>query len=174
MRRVIYADKRNAMRLLSSFIGIAVVAMIGAAYLWGLTWISNTLLPLVLSAVVPIEILAAAIGGVLACFRKTRAIAGLGFQLTSFVPGAAVWMWSFLLVYTLWGSWAVAVGFFFMGIGVVPMAVVATALNGGWGIAGQIIFLILLTFGQRVLGGFLIAKAAESREGISKSDKLAA
>jgi len=37
-------------------------------------------------------------------------------------------------------------------IGVVPIAILATALNGEWAITGQIILLLVLTFGSRMLG----------------------
>jgi len=51
---------------------------------------------------------------------------------SSFVVGFAAWLYGFGFTYTLWGGFAVILGLFLFGIGVVPMGLVATGINGMW------------------------------------------
>ncbi len=43
----------------------------------------------------------------------------------------------------------------------VPIAILATALKGDWAITGQIIFLLFLTFGSRILAFYFAGRADE-------------
>ena len=61
----------------------------------------------------------------------------------------------------IWGTRAVFIGLFIAGIGVVPIAILATALNGEWAITGQIILLLVLTFGSRMLGFYFAERVDE-------------
>lgn len=88
----------------------------------------------------------------LAIFKKTRRFAGGGLIIASITFGATLWVWSLLLTYYIWGAWAVFIGIFIMGIGVVPIAMLATLLNGMWSQLFQLILLLVLTFGIRALG----------------------
>ncbi len=61
----------------------------------------------------------------------------------------------FLLTLELWGVFAVLIGLFFLGIGVVPIAILATLFNGMWVELGMLVLAVVLTFGVRMLGMFL-------------------
>lgn len=97
----------------------------------------------------------------LAGFRSTKAFAGLGIWLSSFVFGFVLFFWSLLLAYVLWGGIAVFIGLFIMGVGIVPVALLATMFEGLWGTTGQLVFLTVLTFGLRVYGSYLMMRAEE-------------
>ena len=58
---------------------------------------------------------------------------------------------------------AVFIGLFLAGIGVVPIAIIATAIEGEWTVVGELIFLILLTYGSRYFG-FKLAERADELE----------
>jgi len=88
----------------------------------------------------------------LGIFKKTKGVSAFGFVLSSYVYGLTLWFWALLLTYLIWGTRAVFIGLFIAGIGVVPISILATALNGEWAITGQIILLLVLTFGSRMLG----------------------
>ena len=60
-----------------------------------------------------------------------------------------------LLTLDLWGGCAAVIGLFLLGIGVVPIAMLATLFNGMWIELGLLVLAVVLTFGLRILGAFL-------------------
>lgn len=58
----------------------------------------------------------------------------------------------------LWGGIAVFIGLFLLGVGVVPIAMLATLFNGMWSTLGELFLLLILTFGSRFLGIYLVEK----------------
>ena len=64
-------------------------------------------------------------------------------------------------VYIEWGLFAVIIGLVLAGIGVIPIAILATIVEGQWGVLGNIGALIVLTIGLRIFGYWLVEKAAE-------------
>jgi hypothetical protein len=97
----------------------------------------------------------------LVIFRKTRAFSGLGLFIASYIFGASLWVWGFLLTYVLWGATALFIGLLLAGIGVVPIAMLATLFNSELSILGQLILLLIFTFGSRTLGYYLVEKVEE-------------
>ena len=98
----------------------------------------------------------------LAFIHKTRAFSGLGLFIASYVFGATLWVLAFLLTYTLWGATALMFGLLLAGVGVVPMAMLATIFSGEWLVLSELILLVISTFGSRMLGLYLSEKAEES------------
>lgn len=85
-------------------------------------------------------------------YRKAKEISAIGLIISSYVFGLTLWLWTLLLTYMIWGMIAVIIGLLITGIGVVPIALLATVINGEWSVAVQIIMLIIFTFGSRMLG----------------------
>lgn len=123
--------------------------------LWAMPYLSF-LAAATLWFVVPILIL-------LSFFRRTRAASGAGFVAVSYVFGLATWVWAFLIALELWGWAGVVVGLFFVGVGVVPVAMLASAFNGMWGMAGQLLLSVAIVFGLRFLGVWISEKSAEEK-----------
>ncbi len=94
----------------------------------------------------------------LGIFKKTRSFSAFGFVMSSFVYGLTLWFWALLLTYLIWGTRAVFIGLLIAGVGVVPISVFATALNGQWAVTGEIILFMVLTYGSRMLGFYLAEK----------------
>ena len=88
----------------------------------------------------------------MALIRKTRGWAGLGIYFSSFIFGINLWFLGLLITYFFWGALVVFIGLFFMGIGVVPIGILASIFNGEWEALGVLIGLIALTFGTRIAG----------------------
>jgi len=82
----------------------------------------------------------------------TRPWAGLGFFISSYLFGLTGWFMGLLLTWTLWGGLAVFIGLFIMGIGVIPIGMLATLFNGMWLELGILTLAVILTFGLRILG----------------------
>ena len=68
----------------------------------------------------------------LALFRRTRNFSGWGLSIASWVFGTTLWVWGFLLTYQLWGGFALFIGLIFLGVGVVPLAMLAILFEGMW------------------------------------------
>ena len=82
----------------------------------------------------------------LSFLKKRKVFSAIGFIISSYVYGLTLWFWGLLLTYVIWGGIAVFIGLFIAGVGVVPMAMIATAIDGQWAITGQLILLTVLTF----------------------------
>jgi hypothetical protein len=67
--------------------------------------------------------------------------------------GFAVWLLSLLLTYTLWGIAPTVIGLLMGGIGIIPVALLATLLKGPWPIHVALIVYSVLTV---VVGGLAI------------------
>ena len=96
-----------------------------------------------------------------ALFRRTRGIAGIGLFIASYIFGATLWVWAFLLTYMLWGMGALIIGLLIFGIGVVPIAMLATLFKGEWYLLGNLSLLLVFTFGARMFGAYLATKHEE-------------
>lgn len=94
--------------------------------------------------------------------RRLRPYTGVLIAVTSYLFGLLVWLVGFALAYTLWGVWAVVIGLFVAGIGVVPVAMLATLFHGMWAGFFALLGLVVLSLGSR-FGGLAIAAAGESR-----------
>jgi hypothetical protein len=100
----------------------------------------------------------------LAFFRQTRIFSGLGFYLSHVFYVLTLWSWSLILVFEIWGKVSVIIGVIIFGVGVIPIAVLATLAKLMLGISGQLILLIILSLGVYQLGAFLIGSYFECRE----------
>lgn len=140
------------------FIGLILLAVF---FIKGGLWLSEVLYPwlILISSIAFLICLLVLLP--LAFFRKTRAFSGLGFFIASYTFGASLWVWAFLLTYMLWGGVALFIGLFLAGVGVVPIAMLATMFHGEWSVFGQLVLLLIVTFGSRMLGLYLSEKAEE-------------
>ena len=127
---------------------------LGAKVLPWLVWVATLTLAVVLLVLLP-----------LATSWRTRPFAGKGMIYASSILGMTLWIWGLLLTYNLWGGGAVLIGLFLFGVGVVPMAMLATLFQAMWPTLGQLILLAVLTGGTRHFGTRLLAKvqAAEHK-----------
>ena len=140
------------------FLGIIFLAMF---FIKGGVWLGAKVLPWLSIIMWIVFVLDILIFLPLGMFKKTKGASAFGLFLSSYVYGLTLWFWALLLTYLIWGTTAVFIGLFIAGIGVVPIAILATALNGEWAITGQIILLLVLTFGSRMLGFYFAERVDE-------------
>ncbi|MGI8437322.1 MAG: hypothetical protein ACR2NX_10525 [Chthoniobacterales bacterium] len=100
----------------------------------------------------------------LAAFRETRGYSGVGFYIVSYVFGVTLWVWSFLTTYVLWGGIAVIIGLLMVGVGVLPIALLATAFKGMWSLFGELLFVTVATFATRGFGLYLASRDQRYRD----------
>lgn len=133
---------------------------ISAVFIFGAAWASTKLLPwfsiltwiafgLVVFIILP-----------LAIPRATRGFSSVALFIASYVFGATLWMEGLLLTLFIWGLGAVFIGLFLAGVGVVPIAMLATLLKGMWGPLIELVLLTIMTFGSRV-GAMSLAESLE-------------
>jgi hypothetical protein len=145
----------------AAFLALPILLLV--AIFKSIGWIAEVLLPisgwvtLIALLLVPIFLLAA-------IPRAIRGWAGLGILLSSYAVGISLWLWSLVIAYAMAGVFWIIVGLFFAGIGVVAVAGIASALHGEWLIFIQIVVGVVIVYGLRVLGNYLIEKSEPKAE----------
>lgn len=97
----------------------------------------------------------------LSFFKKTRLFSGILMLFLSYIFGIHLWIFSAIVTYFLWGGVALLIGIFLLGIGVLPFAILASLFDGEWIFFGSLVFMTILTYGNRILGIYLIGKSEE-------------
>lgn len=139
---------------------LVVSLAIAAVFIFGAAWASSKLLPwfsvltwiafaLVVFIVLP-----------LAIPQATRGFSSVALFVASYIFGATLWMEGLLFTLAIWGLSAVFIGLLFVGVGVVPIAILATLLNGMWGSLIELVLLTIMTFGSRI-GAMSLAASLE-------------
>lgn len=142
-------------------VGLLVVSIVlGVAFIHGGVWVSAKLLPwlylvswLAFGAVVLIVL-------PLAVPRATRGYSSVALMLASYAFGVTLWMKGMLLSYFLWGIGAVFIGLFLAGVGVVPVAMLATMFAGKWGQFVDLLIMVVITYACRA-GAMALAESVE-------------
>lgn len=99
----------------------------------------------------------------LSLFKRARYFSASLLLVASFVFGLSLWIWALILTYHLWGVVAVFIGLFLLGVGVVPIAMLATLFNGMWPQLLELIVLTVLVFGVRAYSLYLANKVDQEK-----------
>jgi hypothetical protein len=143
--------------LVGSLFVFAILGGLGLAFLYGLVWVVSKLYPVAQAL--------ASLGTVLlifmllpsAIFKGSRIFCGNGIVLVSYLWGLSLWMWSFLLLYELWGLVGLFLGLILLPAAV-PLACIALLLADQLTVIGLIIFSVIAIFSVRALGYWVISK----------------
>ncbi|MFP4896774.1 hypothetical protein [Paraburkholderia sp. EG304] len=145
--------------------GLAAIALtlfglaIAVALIFGITWLSVHFGPWLRPAF-SLTLLACIFGFVpLAAFRKTRGFSAVALLIASFLFGAILWVASVLVTLQLWGTLALFIGIFIMGVGVVPVAFLAALFHGDWSVLGSLAMMLVATLGVGGLAMWVGARA---------------
>ena len=143
------------------FLGIAIIfgiVLFALLFVKGGLWLSVIIYPwLVLISEITFAI-SFLILLPLAIFKKTRGMSAISLLIASYIFGITTWVWSFLLTYVFWGFFGLFVGLFIGGIGVVPIAMLASVFRGEWNMFGQLVLIVILTFSTRSLALYIVKK----------------
>jgi len=135
--------------------------IIAGIFIFGAAWASTKLLPWfsiltwVAFALVVFILLPLAIP------KATRGFSSVALFIASYVFGVTLWMEGLLFTLAIWGIGAVFIGLFLAGVGVVPIAMLATLVKGMWGPLIELVMLTIMTFGSRI-GAMSLAESLES------------
>lgn len=136
-------------------LGIAVMIAMGCvawAFLRGGLWAAEHVLPMLINigcVVLAVDLLLLL---PLALFRGMRPISGWLIFGSSYLFGLITWFFGLITTYTLWGVWAVVVGLFMLGGGVVPIGMLAAMVKGQWDVFFWLLGMIVLTIAARLIG----------------------
>lgn len=133
---------------------------IAGIFIFGVAWMSTKLLPLFsiltwVAFAIVISILLP-----LAIPKATRGFSSVALFIASYVFGATLWMEGLLLTLAIWGVGAVFIGLFLAGVGIVPIAMLATLIKGIWGPLIELVLLTIMTFASRI-GAMSLAQSLE-------------
>lgn len=142
---------------------IGLVILIVCFAFRGMVWASEKALPWIIKSG---QITVAVCGFVFLPFcilKRTRVWAGFGFFLASYVFGTELFAYSCIFAFYIWGYLGLVLGLILGGVGIVPVALLATFVAAlqhrtQWDTLGGIVEMILLTFGTRFLGVYLVEK----------------
>lgn len=137
--------------LLGGIVLFGVIVFIPVIFLLGGAWASSKLLPLFIFFTVIVFFLDLLVFLPLAIFKATRGISSMALFLSSYLFGVTLWIEGLVITLTLWGWVAAVIGLFVLGVGVVPMALFATVMNGEWKGFWEMILLGVITFGARLI-----------------------
>jgi len=154
--------------LLSAIGGLIIIAISTAILLiiyglifHGVAKVSTTILPWINRATIISFLLFVIILIPLSLFRKTKAISGIGMRYASYIFGLNAWILGFIYTLSIWGWTAIFIGLVFLGVGVVPIGILALAIKGLWYPCIELIILIIVVFGVRLWGAYLMVRADE-------------
>jgi hypothetical protein len=146
MKKIVFSPLSGCLLALTIIAGIIMVALM---FLQGGVWLGEKALPyFVLLARITLGVVLIILLP-MSAFRQTQRFAARGLMSAASIFGITLWVWGLVLTYTLWGGGAVLVGLFLLGVGVVPMAMLATAFAAMWSTFGQLFLLAVLIYATR-------------------------
>ncbi len=86
----------------------------------------------------------------LAISKKARGISATSIYLLSYIFGLSAWILGLLVTYSFWGWTGVIIGLVIAGVGVVPLAFLASIIHGEWSIVLSLFLSVALVYGARL------------------------
>lgn len=151
------SNLKSKLQSLGSYvIGLGMLAlfiMLPVAMFWGIAAVSAFLYPL-FSVLASISILIFILAVLpLSLFHKPRLHLAVISLILSYICGATVWMYSFLIIIGYLGWFAILLVFLFYAVA--PIATIGLFIKGQWTAGFSILIGILFTFGMRFYGIWL-------------------
>jgi hypothetical protein len=166
----------GGLKAIGSF-GIGIVVMcvlflIAGLLLHGMVWVSGKALPWLNYAGEIVLAVCLLILLPLTFFIRTRPWAGTGYFYASYVFGTTLFAFSCLVAFQIWSYTGLIFGLLFAGVGVVPVAFLATLFHGEWELFWNVVFGTVLTFGTRAFGLWLTSqpKAFEKIDEVEEAE----
>lgn len=136
----------------------AAVIALALAFIYGLVWVVDKLLPLALfltalgSALFVFMLLPSAI------FKGSRRFCGKGIVVVSYIWGITLWVLAIRILYAEWGTLAMLLGIVFLPPGAVLLLFVALFFQGDFPLMGLLLLLVILIYSVRALGRWIVSK----------------
>lgn len=125
-------------------------------FISGGAWLADKVLPALFIFAVGVFIFNVLVCIPLAFFRGTKEFSGKAFFLSSYFYGVLLWLGCLVVTFKLWGWFGIVIGLILLGVGLVPIAIIATIIAGLWGVVLHIIVLIVVVWLTRTAGVALL------------------
>ena len=137
---------------------LALMIIVPLLFIYGAVRVSEWILPLIAPITGVVFVVDILIILPIALIPRARGFAGNALFVSSYAYGITLWFSGLLITYLVWGFLGVFIGLFFLGLGVVPIGMIASAIEGEWWVVVNLIILTILTFASRA-GGMQLAVA---------------
>lgn len=118
----------------------------------GLTFLVDVVYPLSLKIVVFCVCLGLIVGLVTLIRNSSRRVSALTFWIMGTIVGFHLWLYSLIVVSTLWGAGWAFVGLCILGVGNVPISLLASLFMRDWNALGTVVLLIVVLLVFRGVG----------------------
>jgi hypothetical protein len=145
-------DMKSSSALLPLAFLLGAIGLLAVAFFKGAVWASESLLPPLTQLGWAAFLALVFVLLPLSLVSRIRGHTGTGILLCSYLFGLVCWMSGLLATYQAWGMTGVVLGLMVVGVGVVPVGILASALHGDWNTAGTLAGLALLTVATRSAG----------------------
>lgn len=93
--------------------------------------------------------------------KTTRPYSGLGLYHLTYLFGGIAWFYSaYYCLYFIGIAWLI-IGFLLAGVGVVPVAVIGSVIQGQWGVFGLLAVQLIAAVGCRALAGYAVTTSED-------------
>ncbi|WP_375781495.1 biotin/lipoyl-containing protein [Burkholderia ubonensis] len=140
-------------------LGPVVLVGIPFAIIFGVTWVIEKIGPWLVPTFYLTLGASAFILAPLALIPKTRTTSATGLMIASYIFGVILWIESFIATYEFWGTLGVLIGLFIAGVGIVPIAILATLIHADWMSLLGLTMLLAAVVGARFLAFWVGSKA---------------
>ena len=151
-----FKDIQDILFYLLILSGIFILATL---WLYGVVWMAEKLYPSLLNLAQVTLAVVLCLLLPMAFFEKTRLWSGFGMVVASYIIGLSLWVLSVLVTIKIWGIRGLLLGLLLSAGTVVPVAFLASVLNGLWSSVADLLFAVLITLVPRLLGGYLLARS---------------
>jgi hypothetical protein len=120
-------------------------------------WLLDNVYPIASAVLLSLTVLGIVLGLVLLIPKKTRNYGAFSLIGSSFALFFTTWLWSLIMAKIFAGTIWLIVGLILGGIGVIPIALIATLIQGETSVALGIVAMITVGFVLRVAGFFFVS-----------------
>jgi hypothetical protein len=96
--------------------------------------------------------------------RRLRPLVGTAIHISSFLFGIVVRTFCAMFSYAVWGYLGLFVGLVWLGIGVVPVSLIAATIHGDWFLVFMILGNLVMIFGFGALGLWIMRQGGYSSD----------
>lgn len=92
-------------------------------------------------------------------FKKFKKFSGKTIFYSSYVFGLQLWLSGLMLTLQTWGIVAAIIGILLVGVGVIPMGMLATLIDKRWDYFIELLLQVVIILGSRIFGAYLLEKS---------------
>lgn len=144
---------RKLKRLIFAALAFAIILLIPLILWQGATAISEGAVSLIGNLTQPLSIFTLLAVG-LTYLASYRMRVGTVLAISSYLYGSLIWLFGLFVTVELWGILGILIGLLLLGVGVIPLGILASIFSAEWGILWDFTVLIAL---------FLISRSASIR-----------